>query len=426
MPNSTPQPGGKIDYSLALLYLPNPPSPWSAEKWYGRKIVGVPFLLRNLLRLQRAGVKKVMVCSRDEQRFKPEFIRSIEQDNRLDVELEWASALQTASDEQPCRLPDMILNGGALWSGESLTEALESPFQQNGNITDLSIPRERLAAFLREKNFFEDCRSGVLQKAYAKDDAAEDLVSFKIACGEEDFQVRDVGDFDRLSEALLKTSGLSNDSLMDRLATRFASRQLTRMFLKTPLTPNQVTGLSFILGLASACWFYQGNYIAGIVGALALQLSAWVDCVDGEIARLKFMESPLGAQLDIIGDNLVHFAVFFSIGMGAYVATGKAWFILFGALAVVGSMGAFFLIFQDITKSKQRAGHSPLKDNHDSSMAEKIANRDFTYFLLFMAAIDQMGLFIIITAVGSNAFFLFLLIARRKSFIQNAEKARVQ
>lgn len=389
MPNSTLLSGEKVDSSQATLYLPNPPSPWSVEKWYGRKIAGVPFLLRNLLHLQRAGIKKATVFSPSEQKFQPEFIQNVERDKRLNVELEWTFGSPSLSDSQLDQTPELILNGGALWSEDQLKGILDSPTN------------------VREKD-------------------AEDLGRFKVVCGEEEFQVREICDFDRLGEALLKNSGLSNDSLMDRLATRFASRQLTRMFLKTPLTPNQVTALSFLLGLASAYWFYQGNYIAGIVGALVLQLSAWVDCADGEVARLKFMESPLGAQLDIIGDNLVHFAVFFSIGMGAYAATGKAWFILFGALAVVGSLGAFFLIFQDITQSKQRVAHAPLKENHDSSVAEKIANRDFTYFLLCMAAIDQLGLFIIITAVGSNAFFLFILITRRKSFTPNAEKARVQ
>lgn len=118
-------------------------------------------------------------------------------------------------------------------------------------------------------------------------------------------------EFHAAEERLLKSSGLNNDSFMDRLVTRFISRQLTRLFLKTALTPNQITFLSLIIGLGSAWCFYQGSYFSGITGSILLLISSWVDCTDGEIARLKLMETPWGARFDIICDNVVHFFVFF-------------------------------------------------------------------------------------------------------------------
>ena len=73
-----------------------------------------------------------------------------------------------------------------------------------------------------------------------------------------------------------------------------------------------------------------------------LIFSAWVDCVEGEVARLKFMASEWGAKLDIVSDNIVHCSVFFAIGMGLYFLIGASIFKYLGVLAVLGSLMSFF------------------------------------------------------------------------------------
>ena len=98
---------------------------------------------------------------------------------------------------------------------------------------------------------------------------------------------------------------------MDRLITRYISCQLTSLFLKTSFTPNQTAFLSLFVGLAAALCFFSGGHEMGIAGSVLLLVSAWVDCADGEVARLKFMTSKWGAKLDIISDNIVHCSVFF-------------------------------------------------------------------------------------------------------------------
>ena len=69
-------------------------------------------------------------------------------------------------------------------------------------------------------------------------------------------RLRDEKGFFVAEERLLKSGGLNNDSFMDRLITRFISRQLTSFFLKTSFTPNQITFLSLFIGLAAALCFF--------------------------------------------------------------------------------------------------------------------------------------------------------------------------
>jgi phosphatidylglycerophosphate synthase len=214
---------------------------------------------------------------------------------------------------------------------------------------------------------------------------------------------------------LLNNCGLNNDSFMDKTITRFFSRQLTKFFLKTPLSPNMITILSLFIGLISAAFFFQGTYDKSIIGAGFLLLSAWIDCTDGEVARLKFLESKIGGKLDILCDNLVHFSVFFSIGIGLYHSTGNSIFKYFGLLAVFGSLISFLLLSASIIDEKGKAGINIPSPKMEKTLTNNLANRDFIYFLFLMAIIGRVDIFICITAIGSNLFASYLTYSKIKS-----------
>ncbi len=82
-------------------------------------------------------------------------------------------------------------------------------------------------------------------------------------------------------------------------------------------TPNKVTVLRVVVGFAAVSLFGRGAWanllaVALTVGAIAL------DALDGHIARKKKMATPVGAQLDILGDRMienVYFTYFAVVGM---------------------------------------------------------------------------------------------------------------
>ena len=126
------------------------------------------------------------------------------------------------------------------------------------------------------------------------------------------------------------------------------------------------------------------------------------------------MESELGSKLDLLSDNIVHFAVFFSIGMGLYYSTGQAVYKTLGAFAVLGSLISFVLLSTQIVEKKSMAG-ADSSVSTKKKFADKLANRDFTYFLLLMALAGRLDIFIIITALGANAFALYLVYFKTRS-----------
>ena len=83
------------------------------------------------------------------------------------------------------------------------------------------------------------------------------------------------------------------------------------------MTPNQVTLISFAVGLLSAYAFSRGTFWNIFAGAILLQLSIIIDCADGELARYTRKFSGLGAWLDAITDRIKEYLVFFALAYGA-------------------------------------------------------------------------------------------------------------
>jgi CDP-diacylglycerol---glycerol-3-phosphate 3-phosphatidyltransferase len=82
-------------------------------------------------------------------------------------------------------------------------------------------------------------------------------------------------------------------------------------------TPNKVTALRVFAGFAAVGLFGHGNWAN--FAALALTVASIVlDALDGHVARKKHLATPLGAQIDILGDRLIEnmfFTYFAVVGM---------------------------------------------------------------------------------------------------------------
>ena len=82
-------------------------------------------------------------------------------------------------------------------------------------------------------------------------------------------------------------------------------------------TPNKVTLLRVAVGFGAVCLFGRGAWAN--LAAVGLTVAAiGLDALDGHIARKRKMATPVGAQLDILGDRMienVYFTYFAVVGM---------------------------------------------------------------------------------------------------------------
>src|SRR5690349_23019988 len=82
-------------------------------------------------------------------------------------------------------------------------------------------------------------------------------------------------------------------------------------------TPNAVRALRVAVGFGAVSLFGRGAWAN--LGAVALTVGAIaLDALDGHIARRKNLATPMGAQIDILGDRMienVYFTYFAVVGM---------------------------------------------------------------------------------------------------------------
>lgn len=121
------------------------------------------------------------------------------------------------------------------------------------------------------------------------------------------------------------------------------ARCCVRPLLGTPVTPNHLTTLRLVSGLAAAATFAAGDQTWVQVGGALFVASAFLDRADGELARIQGITSRSGHLYDLAADAIVNAVVFVGIGVGLRAGPIGPWAIALG-LAAGAAVGAIFLI----------------------------------------------------------------------------------
>jgi CDP-diacylglycerol--glycerol-3-phosphate 3-phosphatidyltransferase len=82
-------------------------------------------------------------------------------------------------------------------------------------------------------------------------------------------------------------------------------------------TPNKVTLLRVLIGFLAVSAFGHGAWL-NLLGVALTVTAIALDAVDGHLARTKKMATPVGVQLDILGDRMIEnmfFTYFAVVGM---------------------------------------------------------------------------------------------------------------
>src|SRR6266849_10367054 len=82
-------------------------------------------------------------------------------------------------------------------------------------------------------------------------------------------------------------------------------------------TPNKVTLLRVLVGFAAVSLFGLGAW-ANLAAVGLTVASIALDALDGHISRARRLATPVGAQIDILGDRMienVYFTYFAVVGM---------------------------------------------------------------------------------------------------------------
>jgi phosphatidylglycerophosphate synthase len=107
---------------------------------------------------------------------------------------------------------------------------------------------------------------------------------------------------------------------MGRLYMRRVSPYATLALLRTPATPNAVTWLMLLCGVAAGAVLGLPGPVAPFGAAALVQLQLLLDCSDGELARWLERRSTAGVYVDHLAHWLTEAAL--PIGLGVHAAGG--------------------------------------------------------------------------------------------------------
>jgi phosphatidylglycerophosphate synthase len=98
---------------------------------------------------------------------------------------------------------------------------------------------------------------------------------------------------------------------------------LVRLLFSTPVTPNQLTVIAFIVAMGGAALFAQGTAASAMWAAVLCEVALIFDCADGMLARARNANSRFGSFLDLFLDRISDFCVLLGIVIGFYRAGGE-------------------------------------------------------------------------------------------------------
>lgn len=110
------------------------------------------------------------------------------------------------------------------------------------------------------------------------------------------------------------------------------SLPLSKLLIRTSLTPNAVSVLINLIGVLCGPFYALGH---PVLGALFMQAATVLDRCDGEVARIKLMETKKGQWVDTISDQFTVLSFLIGVPVGYYLQTGSTIAVVLGSYNII-------------------------------------------------------------------------------------------
>ncbi|WP_297352745.1 CDP-alcohol phosphatidyltransferase family protein [Paraburkholderia sp.] len=193
------------------------------------------------------------------------------------------------------------------------------------------------------------------------------------------------------------------------------ARRLVTPLVNTFVTPNHLTTLRLLIGVAGALGLARGGFAWTNAGALLIVLSNFVDHTDGELARIRGKSSRIGHFYDLACDALVTVLLFVGLGLGigpvheaGRVLPGG----LLGGLAGVAVAVIFFL--------RMRIEDMEGKSGTKQATVAGFETEDVLYLLPLVTLTGIITPFVVAASIGAPLFAIWVIVDYRRALRRTA------
>lgn len=339
------------------------------------EVAGVPLLKRTLLSAKRAGIQEFVVVIGYRGL---EIRNAIESDGQIDVDIEWVynrewtrgNGLSVLAAQQALDEPFVLMMADHLFDPEILAQLRSFPIGPNevalcvdsrldevldmDDATKVVCAADRVEEIGKELESFNAIDTGLFLCTPALFPALEQSVAqgdeslsggIRILAAKDEMRAMDCGDrfwqdvdtpeaLVFAERELLRRVRKPTDGFVSRHFNRKVSGQISRVLVKTPVTPNQISISLMFVSIFSGWLVAAGGYASLALGGLLFQFASIADGCDGEVAKLKFLGSHIGEWIDTLADGVSYIAFCGFIVFGMYRLTGDSFHLTLGTAAI--------------------------------------------------------------------------------------------
>jgi phosphatidylglycerophosphate synthase len=183
------------------------------------------------------------------------------------------------------------------------------------------------------------------------------------------------------------------------------ARFLVMPLKDTRVTPNHLTTVRLLVGIAAAAAFLPGTYGWSNIAAVLLILSNFLDHTDGELARISGKTSRIGHIYDLASDALVTILLFIAIGIGVGARGDLVGRFPPGLLGLIAGC-AVALIFYWRMRIEDMAGKAA---SQQAAMAG-FETEDVLYLLPLVTLANVLTSFLAVAALCAPLFAVWVAI----------------
>ncbi|MDP6231073.1 MAG: CDP-alcohol phosphatidyltransferase family protein [Nitrospinaceae bacterium] len=391
------------------------PSKEGTRFLFRHNIAGLYVFKRLIFSLQRASIENFIIIAQDIPASDKNWVEpDIKNDARFNSKFQWNALSKEPVEEKfnlielPSEIDDVLLVESNLVTTAGLIKDFIASTQglNKGDIAGLPVesgysdgiyllPPSSIGYYLRSGTFEKPVTRITQLGPWFYRQKVEDSQSART-----------------VEKGLLNEHKLHYRQIMDIWVNSFFSIKISSFLVRTPFTPNQITLFGLVIGLAAGILFAQGNYWSGLMGGLLLAATAVWDCCDGDVARLKFMESDFGEKLDTVCDNIINVFIFVGLMFGTAHSQGLAQAMIPFLMLALGGSSIFYLIYFPKGGKGSFFKNTPIYD-----VIQILASRNFIYIIFIFAVVDKLGWFLWLAGIGSNVFAFSMYMVKRKILV---------
>jgi len=371
------------------------------------------------LTLQRAGIEDFVVLSKHlpQERWS-EIENDLHEDARFKGQLSWSDQIKYIQngDENLYQVLDdprgfLLLDGNLVTTAKVINDFIWKTWWKDIGVKQ-QIARLKFKGDGPARVFIFPPQSGKRLDDFLRSGILDGSIE-PVSMEGESFLLKTVEDAPSARQAereVIQYHKFHYSQLMDKWFNSHFSLPISSRLVKTFLTPNQVTLLGLLIGLCAGWLFSLGNYLGGLFGGILLAGTAIWDCCDGDVARLKFMESDFWDTLDTCCHNIINVFVFTGIMIGTARSEGLSYALMPFALLVLGGTAVFIFIY-----FPKGGKGSFFKDTWMYDLIQVLASRNFIYIILIFAVFGRIDWFLWLAGFGSIVFALILFFVKRRT-----------